>query len=481
MAVGKKPQLLPIAEADKIENPNFTAGSKTPLSPRGILRAAVKETKKAEDLTSSTCSRTGPMSSENTTTQRKSRPRSWTLHLLFQLFSLLWLAFIITLLVLNFNGYVIGASVWCPFGRCPSDAFSPDAVATAVRLDHTDHDVLAGLQFVAQAFEIWFVVIATALLYAVGMIFARSTEGLPVGYMMTHLEFSDAHILFNQHLWTSAFPHRDSMPKERNKSSVTLLFLFAVLAAFLTIVSNLMGAASAVLLIPSLTWVKTDKVPQRRFEGIALAQDPQGDAVFPNSCNNIQLLSGNYSCTARIYGPSLDEWAASAQASTRQFEQPNGLAVLATSQEAAVQFALNASADMELIWVANRQVLREVSGDYLSAIGGSHDHLRATGEADEGSVDPRFKRSLQTVLQRTGPSVGVQGNCFAGNVSITRVAEDKEIHCYDHWSLDDVHNYSKASPQTSDKILLRSISRSGCSWADVINNGRSEVVKQQKD
>ena len=103
----------------------------------------------------------------------KSRSKSYSWHLFSQFISLLWLGPIITLLVLNFRNHVIGASIWCPFGRCFSDAFGDDAIATAVRLDKWDHDVLASLQFVAQAFEIWFLMIATALLYDVGMFFAR--------------------------------------------------------------------------------------------------------------------------------------------------------------------------------------------------------------------------------------------------------------------------------------------------------------------
>ena len=114
-----------------------------------------------------------PWPSYPTTPAPKSRPKSYRWHLCSQLLSLLWLGPIITLLVLNFRNHVIGASIWCPFGRCFSDAFGDDAIATAVRLDKWDHDVLASLQFVAQAFEIWFLMIATALLYDVGMFFAR--------------------------------------------------------------------------------------------------------------------------------------------------------------------------------------------------------------------------------------------------------------------------------------------------------------------
>ena len=215
-----------------------------------------------------------------------------------------------------------------------------------------------------------------------------------------------------------------------------------------------MGAATAVLLIPSLQWVETEKIPQQRFDGLALAQPPQGNAVFAGSCSGAQLAAGNFSCTSNVYGPSLDEWAATALSSTKQFEQPYGIAILATSQESAVQFALNASSDLEVIWVANRQVLRELSRDYLSAVGVTHDYLRAVGDTDDGVGDAKFNRSLQTVLLRNGPGIGVQANYYAGDVSVTNVAKGKEVHCFSRWSLDEIHNYTKVSGAASSQWYI---------------------------
>ena len=287
--------------------------------------------------------------------------------------------------------------------------------------------------------------IATALLYDVGMIFARSPGGMPVGYLLIYLKFSDVKNLVNPLLWTTGFLSKHHSPAARKRRGMTKLFLFALLAAFLTILTNLMGAATAVLLIPSLQWVETEQIPQQRFEGLAIAQPPQGDVVFAGSCNNAQLLAGNFSCSSNVYGPSLDEWAATALSSTQQFEQPFGTAILATSQESAVQFALNASSDLEAIWIASRQVLRDISQDFVGAVGGRHDYLRAIGNRDDGPGDARFNRSLQTILQRTGPSIGVQANCHAGNGSVTRVADGKEVHCFSQWSPDEVRNYTKVS------------------------------------
>ncbi len=273
----------------------------------------------------------------------------WPWHFLFQLIHLFWLAPIIVFLIFNLQNRVIGASVWCPFGKCASNAFNS---ATAVKYNKTDHDTLAGLQFAAQAIQVWFLIIATGLLYDIALFFAQSPQGLPIGYLMTHLHFGNLKNLMNTQLWTSACTH--STPSTGLARIHIGLILFALLGALLTIMVSLMGAAAAVLLIPTLQWVETEQVAQQEFDNIALAQNPLG--AFSDSCDDTQLAAGSFSCTANTYGPSLDAGAATALASTKQFQQPNGLANVGTSQEAAKKFALNASDDRAVICVAIRQV-----------------------------------------------------------------------------------------------------------------------------
>lgn len=81
------------------------------------------------------------------------------------------------------------------------------------------------------------------------MLFAKSPEGLPIGYLTTHLEFGNVKNLINPLLWTSAFPRSTSAD---GRVRILQLFLFASLGALLTILVSLMGAAAAVLLIPTL-------------------------------------------------------------------------------------------------------------------------------------------------------------------------------------------------------------------------------------
>ena len=362
----------------------------------------------------------------------KSRPKNWTWHILSHAVSFLWLAPIIALLVLNFKGHIIGASAWCPVGHCSSDAWADNAITRAARLDKDDHNVLGALQFIAKALEVWFMLIATALLFDMAMILARMEGGLPVGYLLTHLEFGDIRNLFNSLLWTSPFPHPNASESQKHRRSVSRLFIFGILAALLTILTNLMGPASAVLVLPTLQWVDTAHKPSQIYQGLGLDSSPQESFVFP-LCNASELDVGNFSCTYASHGPSLDQFASNALVTEVQYEQNYGLPLSAITQESAVAFELNVTSDGNLVWVPNRQVLRDLSDDFFK--------LGNPKKYGDGATN--LNDSLQIVLQREGPSIGFQALCNGGNVSVTNVADDKQIHCFSGWTQDDISNYTK--------------------------------------
>ena len=376
-----------------------------------------------------------PVPSPSPEIQRSARSRAsrWSWHLFSHLFALLWLAPIIALLVLNYKRHVIGASVWCPKGKCSADPFGNNAIARAEELDLHDHDILGALQFVAKALEIWFMIAATSLLFDVAMLFAKKGRGLPVGFLLTHLEFGDIRNLLNPILWTSPIPHHNG--RSESRARVIKLYLFAILATFLTILTNMMGPATAVLILPTLQWVDTDKIPVQRFNGTGLASPPQSNRLI--GCNDATLRVGNYSCTSEFYGPSLDAYTAYGIESSRQVRE-SGFPILSSSQEGAVQFTLNTTANGSLTWVPNRQVLQRVSWDYLKTTG------NLLQDDPPVEPDPVYNASLQTILLREGPSIGVQADCYTGgNLSITTVATDKEVRCYSNWTIDYISFYTK--------------------------------------
>ena len=276
--------------------------------------------------------------------------------------------------------------------------------------------------------------IATALLFDMAMILARMEGGLPVGYLLTHLEFGDIRNLFNPLLWTSPLPHPNATESQKHRKSISRLFIFGVLAALLTILTNLMGPAAAVLVLPTLQWVDTIHKPAEIYQGLALDSSPQASSVF-TSCNASELDAGNFSCTYASHAPSLDQFASTALLTEVQFEQDFGLRLSAISQESAMAFALNVTSDESLVWVPSRQVLRDLSVDYFQ--------LEDPDTYGEGVT--KLNDSLQVILQREGPSIGLQAYCSSGNVSVTNVANDKQVHCFSGWSEDNINNYTKVN------------------------------------
>ena len=375
----------------------------------------------------------------------KRRAGGLTLHIVGHIVGFLWLAPIIALLVLNFKRHVIGASVWCPKGNCASEAYSEPgkAIERAQKLDRMDHDLLGSLQYVAKALEVWFLFVATGLIYDIALLFAKRWGGLPIGYLFTHLEFGDLRNLFNPTLWTSPKPHGVQSPR---KTNTFRLYLFAGFVAFLTVLSNFMGPAAAVLVLPTLRWVDTDKAPVQRYIGSGAGMPPNGNTVLPG-CSDIDLANRNYTCSSTLYGPTLDGWISNAASSIRQGLLPWGaMSIKADSSEGLVTFQANiTTGGAALVWIPLRQTLRDLSLDVFDL-----DHV-VSGAKDQGREtvllvtedQPKFNNSLETVLQREGPSIGVQMGCYVGDYTEFVVDDNRVIMCYDNWTLDDISKYTR--------------------------------------
>ncbi|KAL8869135.1 MAG: hypothetical protein Q9174_004498 [Haloplaca sp. 1 TL-2023] len=356
------------------------------------------------------------------------------LHWLWHVLSLLWLAPIITLLYLNFSHHIIGASAWCPYGDCNAEGATENAINRARELDRQDHDLTGALQFVAKALEVWFVFIATSLVYDIAILFAKKGRGLPVGYLLAHLEFTDIRYLWNSLLWTSPLPHRHGIPEKRSR--IIKLYIFAFSTAFLTILANFMGPSTAVLVLPTLQWIQTPRVMSHIFNGTTLGSQPAGvDGI--QGCTSDQLYYRNYTCTAEVYGPSLDQWFAQGAASTQQAAYADyGKSIIGASQEGALQFQINVTSNNEIFWIPSRQILRGMSFEYLKTSG------ELMNQVIPIPPDQVYNNSLQTILHQQGPSFGVQAGCYAGNAT-DYYLDDQWIRCFSGWYTDDGNYYSK--------------------------------------
>jgi len=388
---------------------------------------------------------------------------SWVWTLIFQLLGLLWLAPTITFLIFHFETHIIGASAWCPTGKCSADPLSHRAIERAQALDEYDHNTLGVLQLVAKALEVWFVFIATSLVYNVTMMLASSGNGLPIGFLMTHVEFTDLRKLFDKLLWIT--PTSPTPTTSGKRPSAVALYLFAFFAASMCVLANLMGPAAAVLVLPTLQWVDTPTQLEQKFNKTGLADPPTGDSVFYN-CSDAVLAARKYSCNAGAYAAILDSLVDSSGAAIDQsivnpFADTGGAII---TQELNVGFAFNVTENTNFVsWAPNRQVLRGLNKD-LAAFA----NITLGGPSDQAS-DQLYYNSLQTILKRSGPIIGIRVSFYmAQNVSVTNIALDKQIRCFDHW---------QPSP-VSDTYYTKCI-RVGTGW-NVADSNASFAISEIK-
>lgn len=372
--------------------------------------------------------------------QRGRRTLTWAV--VSQIISLLWLAPILALLILNYRKYIIGASIWCPGGHCSAELFSPRAIAKAAQLDMQDHNVIGALQFVSKALEVWFVFIATSLVYDMAMLLAKKGGGLPIAFLLTHLEFADIRYLVNPLLWTSPISHPSTSPRTGSLATGKL-YLFVLLAASLTVLTNLMGPAAAVLAIPTLQWIETPRVQDLMFNGTNADFSPGGEITAAN-CTEAQLYGGNYSCTETLLGPSLDSYAQYTRAASKQWELPFSMNLIPISQEGSTQFTVNISDGSDLIWSPNRYALRDLSMDIDIVANAFLGY-----PAEKWQQPPQnFNNSLSTILQRESISFGISTRCFFGTVSDRIIDDFRWVSCYEGW-------YLPGAPQSNYTMCIR--------------------------
>ena len=355
--------------------------------------------------------------SPKSTHQHRWFPKGWGFYI-SHLLCILWLAPIGLLLWFNFSEKVIGPSVWCPnAAACSSEAYNFTAFSRAMQLDKQDRDLLGFLQFVSKALEIWFGAVVVALVYDLTTLLARRDNGIPLGLILTaFLCFDLLNALHPRH-WDTA---KGSYTNGKRRKETLMLFMFSVFTAVLTVLVNLMGPATAVLVLPKLLWIDSPRIPVQIFYGLPLDSPPQAESALIG-CSASALEAGNFSCTLDGYGTDLDEFATSAFHATAQMTADAAFYNFGRSQESYMLLVVNGSVrGSELpIWVPNRQVLKDMSKDLLEYVDPK------TGRQPPTPVND----SLELKINREGPSVGLDQLFKAGNVSITTVAPGKQIRC----------------------------------------------------
>ncbi|KAI7187176.1 hypothetical protein KC363_g6186 [Hortaea werneckii] len=343
------------------------------------------------------------------------------------------------LLVLNFKRHIIGASAWCPYNDCWAQTFSANhstTVSRITRFDRQDHNLLGALQFVAKGLEIWFGLIATALVYLITMLLASKKHGLPIGLLTRPSEFADVTGLFDRALWTSLPMRRHNEPYKR--WSRVRIWAFIILTIFLCALCNLIRPATAVLAIPSLQWIETERVSTGTFLRLNSANPPSTGTLASmaindtfESCSESDFAAFNYTCASYDWAEKLDGWMSSFVTSAAEWSfRP-------ITWQDVLSFTFNTTLsksetkgepvmdDDPITWIPNRNLIKAFWQDaavvaYISrGLSNSEiaeaDSLSKSGlpfvTTDEEYETYRlYNKSLELELHRSGPIVGTYPN-----------------------------------------------------------------------
>lgn len=355
-------------------------------------------------------------------------------------FGLLWLAPAIFVLALNFMNVKVGPSVGCLQSqkKCLLNLDSTTQIQQAKDLERADQQALAGLQLAAKALDAWFCFVAACLVWSMIKRLAGqdSAESLPVGYIHLHTECSDLRVL------PKLFHGRlGDANRVEGRSKIRLYFLIAFVS-FICMLCNLMGPATAVLVIPNLAWIEiNNKFPKNWFTAV-LSLSPPLDANIAPNCTEDDLLGGMYSCTWKSYGATTDMIVAAAVATNDQtWNDPDGISQIPYKalllppilQEKNVTFTVNFS-DFTA-WTPSRQSLRTLSADLLNYDRTIRSSPSPSAPPEDYPDSDLFTRSLQSRLYQRGPILGQTNICFVANGKghdsrIFDVSNNKAVRCY---------------------------------------------------
>jgi hypothetical protein len=95
-----------------------------------------------------------------------------------------------------------------------------------------------------------------------------------------------------------------SKPRDSKRQHL-ILYAFIFLVAFLSMVANLMGTATAILVLPALNWIDINTNDNVAFMGLKSSEPPRDESISP-TCTVEQLNNGEYECSRDMYAASLD-------------------------------------------------------------------------------------------------------------------------------------------------------------------------------
>lgn len=402
--------------------------------------------------------------------------------LIIQLFALAWVAPIGVLLYFNLKTHILGASAWCPSGHCKPRIYSEDSDTLKLRAayERSSHNVLGSLQFAAKALEIWFILIATWLVYLRTIHLAQRSEGLPIGYLSRPSEFAEIPSLFDKRLWTTL------CRSSRTRRARMRLWLFIFSTMGLCVLANLMGPAVAVLVLPSLQWIETKNVVLERFSSFNANNPPYsaGFAHWNSRCLESEFKEQQYSCSADNEN-SMDSWVEATFAS-------QGRSTPVASLQSDLSFSYNSTWIVtsnltypngthqtnltieSVTWSPSRQMVQQLNDDLIMIVnmsaGGPGTDPRGENPSSTFNV---YNNTVSTTIRRKGPILGAMVNTWIGYNDTEHTARhytielgwQKSVRCYANYNLVNTPNCWGECEGSVNASYTRCITI-GAGWGD---------------
>lgn len=317
--------------------------------------------------------------------------------------NLAWLAPVLVLLVLNGRSHVVGPSFGCVFQPCADNITAIVYHSERPALDHlklVDRNVLGAMQLVSKALEIWFVFIACSLVYSLSIHIA-SAGSLPLQFLFLYDKAADPTAFFSKSLWAAPAATAAS------KKSKAALYLFLAFVFFLCALCNLIGPATAILLLPTYERAEIASLRPRQFVKFNSDQLAPRDLArrFSNR-ESLEHTFGNIFARETLY-------------------------LYWSRMPVSVPFSTSQ------VWLPSLQTLVDLWKDrehYRQQLEGPDpDPGSVYLDASNPALAPAYANALNVAFDRRGPSIGLRSFCYSGYISVlfeTRLAADRRVRCW---------------------------------------------------
>jgi len=343
-----------------------------------------------------------------------------------------WLVPVVTLLVLNIQQSVVGASFKCRLSECRFFWFE-NGGKKVQQLSLFDRNIAGVMQIVAKVIELWFLFIACSLVYNITMRLGRRRDGssLPIQFLFLHDRLVDPSMFLRPSFWTMP---RHAGANQHSRRRTVGLYVFLVFVLALCVVSNLMGPAAAVLLLPTKGRATVGTLVQRQFLRLQSGKTP-----------TLEIHNNTYGDGIEFSIPASPRYAFSRSDLAAQLARSDSRHLTLSNHDRFISISVLLTGpivddddDDEYTWIPNAQILQRLRLDvarFWAVSEGDPESVSTYGADNETlsqTLMSAYRTSVDLVLERRGPALRLLWDCSGPNLNISVISagEGKLVRCY---------------------------------------------------